>query len=1834
VAASKTYSAGTAFITIVPSFLGIEEALQAGIKDAAAKADKNLAAQFDKGFKDTQNSAKTAGGKAGKSYAGSYQDEVTKTLEKSFKSLPEPQPGVDLKGWDKAVAEMRDKIKDLSKQKIGVDIDEKTFDESLAQMRKQLEALRKFPPENDPNLIGKLFNLDEAEQSLGDLQKFMTEAKRTALTGGDEVGAAFQTEMAKTIATAAGKIPPIKIDADSSAAETKLAEVRARLVELQSKHIGIDIDAGAALAELKAVQEILGKLDRKTVDINVRSTARDVSAGIVELTGNLDKATSATGGLGNGANFSASRLEYLIATGASLGTAIVPAAAAAAGAIGTVGTLAAGAAAGVGVFALAISGISDAVKALNQYSNDQKKSANSIDQANRQVASSTGQVAQAEASLANTRRTVADASADAARRVQAAERGVADARRDAATEQRDAIVAVKDARQAVQDANRDVADAQRENARDLADATRQVSAAQKTVTSAEQDALSVRKDLNAAIQQAIRDEEELTVSLAKNQADQEKAVADQMKALDDLNKLKTNPRATATELAQAQAAYDEQTAEILDLKQKHKELAQDKAKYDKQGVEGDDAVVAARKKIADADQAVADARDKLAREQDDRNETQIKNEERLSGAQERAAKAQEQAGKAVLAQRDTEIKSQEKIADAQRAVDDARRAQARQQADGQFQIQQAVNAVTAAQRSQQQAWEKTGTAGGDALDTLNQKLGALSPAGQTFARFIFGLKDDLASLRSAAAEPLLPQLQTAITMLLKYLPGVEAFVGKIAEKLGELSVRAVQSLGNPVFQRFFSYINATAVPSLETMFEVGENLTQGLVSLFLALTPFNNDVGSGLVKLSADFAHWAETFNKTQGYQDFLQYVRENGPRVVNLLGQLGELAIDLIKASAPLGSVVLRVISSLVTLINQIPTPVLTALVFAIGAVAVGFNLLGGAMRAIKFKEQITDIFGPKTSGLIQKYAIDTGRATDETGRFGKASATLAGLTSAASEKLTGFATGSGTAADKLGGLAKNAGAAAVSVGTKLKSGLSAAIGLLGGPWGLAITGASLAIGYFANKSDEQKKKVDTLRGALGDLADAYKAVTANGQQAGQAAADQFRDIVKNNPEMQKAVILLSQLGVSFDDMVKAAASGDPSAVIAKLNDEIQRTQVLQQQAEQRLAGTAAGRRVDDATAKAVTADKARIQSLTALRDAFVQNAGAIGQAAQADAILTANTERNQVVAMAQANIAKTGAAAQIDLVDAYDKNATAIDALNGLVSTFGNLQSTAQQRADAMKVAIQSQTGAAQDATEADETLSQKMITLTQTVNQAKAAHDKHSTSLALSSTTALHNRDALEDVASSIRDMYIQDIAAGKPLADVTKAHNARIAALKEEAKHLGLDKKATDALIKTYGGVPKNVSTIIKLDPNAFNTVYKNLQRMQFMQTMLKLGVDAGEAEKSWKVSQGQITKAIGHGLATGGPIVGPGTGTSDSIIAPIAGGGAVRVSNGEWVHKAAAVDYYGDAVMHAINNMQVPREQLVPRQRAAGGPVDRDEESPGFASGGKVKSQTWPFATNVSKTWVPSEAFVRAHTQIPTDDGSFTGLSADASVAKIQKFALAQRGKKYLWSAVGPNMYDCSGLVGNLWALATGHKLYRRYMSTGDMGPGRHGMVAGPGKKMTIYLGPGHTAANVGGLHAEAYGGNGTPLAIGRIGTRLSYYNQKLHLPGFAQGGPVDASALKNPQDRLISFLRFGWPEPPKGSGYDKLLSSPLAGQFDDGGFLPPGMSTVLNQTGAPEPVLTSRQWNDIGQLAKQAVAGRGGNTYNYEFRDTTLTPAYLRAQMDRDAIRARAGLPS
>lgn len=104
------------------------------------------------------------------------------------------------------------------------------------------------------------------------------------------------------------------------------------------------------------------------------------------------------------------------------------------------------------------------------------------------------------------------------------------------------------------------------------------------------------------------------------------------------------------------------------------------------------------------------------------------------------------------------------------------------------------------------------------------------------------------------------------------------------------------------------------------------------------------------------------------------------------------------------------------------------------------------------------------------------------------------------------------------------------------------------------------------------------------------------------------------------------------------------------------------------------------------------------------------------------------------------------------------------------------------------------------------------------------------------------------------------------------------------------------------------------------------------------------------------------FASGGHIKGPGTGASDSILA--------RLSNGEYVVRAAAVRKYGLQTLHAMNNMRLPK----------------------FASGGLVDS-----VTNMQPAQAKSIGSLNFH--LPGGDSFSVDVAGTSSLDDLHRAAL-------------------------------------------------------------------------------------------------------------------------------------------------------------------------------------------------------------------------------------------
>lgn len=140
--------------------------------------------------------------------------------------------------------------------------------------------------------------------------------------------------------------------------------------------------------------------------------------------------------------------------------------------------------------------------------------------------------------------------------------------------------------------------------RQLAQAQRGVQDAERNLTAAQRDARAAQAELNAARREAIRSLEDMNAAVKRGAVDQRQAALDVQQAEEDLARTRSDPTATQLEMQQAQARLDAAKLSAEEQSRQYQRLKQDAAAANKAGVEGSDQVTAARDRIRQADEQV------------------------------------------------------------------------------------------------------------------------------------------------------------------------------------------------------------------------------------------------------------------------------------------------------------------------------------------------------------------------------------------------------------------------------------------------------------------------------------------------------------------------------------------------------------------------------------------------------------------------------------------------------------------------------------------------------------------------------------------------------------------------------------------------------------------------------------------------------------------------------------------------------------------------------------------------------------------------------------------------------------------------------------------------------------------------------------------------------------------------------------------------------------------------------------------------------------------------------------------------------------------------------
>lgn len=518
------------------------------------------------------------------------------------------------------------------------------------------------------------------------------------------------------------------------------------------------------------------------------------------------------------------------------------------------------------------------------------------------------------------------------------------------------------------------------------------------------------------------------------------------------------------------------------------------------------------------------------------------------------------------------------------------------------------------------------------------------------------------------------------------------------------------------------------------------------------------------------------------------------------------------------------------------------------------------------------------------------------------------------------------------------------------LKSIGGGVVSLLGGPWGIAMTAATLAVGSFIQSQAAAKERVEALTRALdsGQSAAEYFGKALSDSSSSRYTDDFFSRWASGYDDIAEAI---DRMGISHQTYIKAI-QGDKDAIeqVHAQADEYAASLNLIDQwwnnpssaaygalAEQQNIFKQATKDAAEAEKEATEASMGRTAALITGNDALAGAADASAKAADSDTIL------QESFGATKDAVNETGAALGevIDALNTY--YGFALDASNAsiaLESSFDKASEAAAKNGRTLDIntekgrdntsALNDVAEAAQKAMLAHAKNGEGLEQVTPIVQRARDQYVQLAQQMGMSKEEAEASADAYGLNTDKLRDLIVQSGIASGQTGDLQAAFD-----------RLGLStsdvKLKVDNMVGSMRLIPAEKTTTVRVNDlasNAIHTIREGIELLQSKTVTIRTNVITNETTiRSTKGSMvGRPISYTGgyyagngfamRGYASGGVVEGllPGTAPMSEQADNITLANA-RLRSGEFVSNDKSVRYYGADTYAAMNRRQLPREMF-------------------------------------------------------------------------------------------------------------------------------------------------------------------------------------------------------------------------------------------------------------------------------------------------------------------------
>ncbi|MFN2636914.1 MAG: hypothetical protein ABR585_07810 [Gemmatimonadaceae bacterium] len=488
--------------------------------------------------------------------------------------------------------------------------------------------------------------------------------------------------------------------------------------------------------------------------------------------------------------------------------------------------------------------------------------------------------------------------------------------------------------------------------------------------------------------------------------------------------------------------------------------------------------------------------------------------------------------------------------------------------------------------------------GGGAAGGLKDAFADLSKQEKELVKDLKAFNTEYLDWQRSLQPDVLPVISKGLNLLAVGMNKATPLVRASAGAFGELIDATSEGLKSEEWNSFFYDLTTTAPRAIEGLGTSAGNVATGLAGVLQAFLPYTDDLMTFLEDATQGFEDWGQNLKGSPEFESFINYVKENGPKVGEVLGNLATFVGKILGPAAGAGEGALDFLVTLSEKLAGMDPAQVEAIAKGVLAIFAAAKL--GASLQIGAFVLLAEVLAKMSPGQIQAVALaiaatvaavkgyqavtgavgfwnsiggsigKAGNAADGAkGKFGGLAGAL--KTGGIAVALTAVAVGADAISDSLAGLNPDINALArglndVSTSGKIPPELLDLLGQKSAMFG------SNALETFAQSaarlaSDDPFNKIgnsvtgfidsfdiitlDNGKQAIGELDKTLVTMVSQGN-AGKAA-QLFQDLAKMAGEAGVPVDKLKQLMPGYTEVV--AAAGDASATAAGGVDEVKKS-------------------------------------------------------------------------------------------------------------------------------------------------------------------------------------------------------------------------------------------------------------------------------------------------------------------------------------------------------------------------------------------------------------------------------------------------------------------------------------------------------------------------------------------------------------------------------------------------------------------------------------------------------------------------------------------------------